>query len=730
MVKLPKPIQALVLAGALGSAVHGVGAQTFNDPSYSVPNYIQSSQQESLQKGQIKGAICFFTFNNQVYYLWNDERVVSEDGKESYFLKDGKYVSDSGKILPSEFNNELKKAMDVVKLKETKDNARVVDYFTYVNPKNNEKNAFMIFSDGTSGFKYGFYDVDKGGVFFDSNNNQKREKGDIPMSKEFSEKFISKLENLFQKKGMPSQLTFPPLTPEEKMRISNQIEDYTDSKRLVNNYDDTKVWEAIAQLRNIPGYDDSGIKTDIKQLSGKYDKLETIIQDMGSANKTLGDSLLDKLENNEKEIAELRKEIESAKKSPGYDISELEDRLNYLIGENTTIKSIQQDLASLKGLEGIIASQGADINLLKDKPGYDDSEVWKAIQGLKDRPGYDDSEVWKAITGILYRLNEDEAKTLENSLSISNIDYTLKNYDTKSKEGTSDSSKDKNSEEPKIEKPKEVIIETKGTQIEEMLGLTSSKANSEEVSPEKQETEIRISDQYISPTIVPTSEVPENGTPIPISDKSKLEELKKDETGKISKRKPGLGFVVSPEVTFEQDEKDTFGLRTGIIYDFNDLVGLGANISFRMPEDKLIEFYQSEISPITGRYFEGSITSKTRKVLGGNLELRVSNFLLGAGMNIESGINETKEQIIKHNNDEDIILAQNTGAEGYSINSFNGYIGLDFPINQNFALRGYLGYENQGKDDEGKSKDNFFLGVGGTIKLGSSLNNPSKNQGK
>ncbi len=270
---------AILSTTLLSGANKFANAQTFNDPSYSIPNYIQTMKEDNSKKGQIKGAVCFFNYNNNLYYLWGDGKVISETG-ESFSFKDGKFISDKGIVMSNNFNKELEKAMSIVNLKETRDNARVVDYFNYTNPKTKENNVFMVFSDGTVGFKYGFYSMDMNGSFYDENNNKIFDGKDILMSDSFSEKYASKLEEVLSRSGSPSKLVFLPIDSKERIDMNNSLLNYKlykNQKGKDKSKDNTDVNKTNQETKTVfveNPYNPKPLEDRLDLLSQRIDNLE------------------------------------------------------------------------------------------------------------------------------------------------------------------------------------------------------------------------------------------------------------------------------------------------------------------------------------------------------------------------------------------------------------------------------------------------------------------------
>jgi hypothetical protein len=686
---------AILSTALLSGANKFANAQTFNDPSYFVPNYIQTMKEENLKKGQLTGAKCFFSFNNHLYYLWGDGRIISETG-ESFFNNNGKFVSDKGTIMPNEFNKELQKAINIVDLKEKKDNARVVDYFTYTNPKTNENNVFMVFSDGTVGFKYGFYSMGMNGSFYDENNNKVFDGKDILMSDNFSEKYASKLEETLSRQGSPSQLVFLPIDSKERTDMNNSLLNYKlykNQKGKDKSEDNINVNKKDQETKTIfveNPYNPKPLEDRVNFLTERVTNLEnkpsptpitTIIEK--NVENPYDDSEIKKDYNNK--IQGLSKEVENFKIDLAASLVGVSQNNKYFAEEkyNELFNKYNELSNKFGDLEKSLISTKLDIeSLYSDKKG-NTSEPSNTIQSV-----YDDSK----IRGEIQVLNEQ----------MSQIQSYMKTFEDYIKNNSNNKTEIVSSEKPnqntttlsegiiipspenssKNDKPKETIIE--------------SKDNPHETVIESKGTQIS--------TIIGSDEV------------QKLDESKKPYEApnkKTIKRNPGLYFTAEPLIVLDKDGYAGMGVNTGIIYNFNDTIGLGAKLSLRGLQDRLLESYTGEVSPITKRYAQGTKTSTNRTSIGGDLELRIGPVIFGAGANIESGIENTLEQIIKQTDEGNQVLRSNTSSIGYSVNSVNGYIGLDLPINENLTGRVFVGYENQGV-----GKDRGFIGIGTSIKLG------------
>jgi len=717
---------ALLSTALLSGANKFANAQTFNDPSCSVPNYIQSLKTSQDQKGQIKGAVCFFSYKDNLYYLWNDGKVFSEKG-DSFSLNNGKFVSNTGVNMPNEFNQELQKSLDIVNLKERQDNARVVDYFSYKNPKTNENNVFMVFSDGSVGFKYGMYSMGMNGSFYDQNNNKVFDGKDIFMSEVFSDKYGSKLEDVLSKNGSPSQLVILPINPKERTDMNNSLLNYKYYKNQIGknnqsenrNENEEPKTVTVTQLVENP-YNPKPLEDRLNLLDEKISNLvskpsaePTIIKESTTIEnpynpKPLEDrlNLLDEkfsnvnqrvsgLENqpvvnyNEK-IETLSKEIQDTK-------SQLELTLaDSLVGVSKNNQSLidkkYNELSNkISELETSLISTKLDVDSLysnksvpseekmMQKP-YDDSQLRGEIANLKEQVGKFEEYINKSKT-------ESKKETTTETPTTPKVLITTE----VPKETTNEITKETPKEQPK---PKEEIIESKGNVNETVI--------------ESKGTQIS--------QIIGSDEVQEL-----------TEEQKKNyetSTKKPIKRNPGLYIIGEPVMALDKNGYAGFGINTGFIYNFNDTVGVGAKILFKGLKDQLLESYKGEVSPITKRYAQGTKTATNLTGIGGDLELRIGPVLLGAGAEIRSGIENTLEEIMKQTEDGNEVLRSNTSSIGYSINSVNGYIGLDLPLTENITGRIFGGYESHGAG-EGSG----FFGIGTSIRLGNKQENKS-NQDK
>jgi hypothetical protein len=252
------------------------------------------------------------------------------------------------------------------------------------------------------------------------------------------------------------------------------------------------------------------------------------------------------------------------------------------------------------------------------------------------------------------------------------------------------------------DKPNETVIESKGTQIQTIIGnenlLNESSTNNEN---SKEDNEIKIENNQT-----------EKQTPLPKLPNDKLYTDK--QYNDKHKNNQNLSFIIEPFIPLDKEGIYGFGLRTGILYDFDENVGLGVNVSFEKIKDKMVDSYTGPIYPGSNIFVSGQKERINSGKIGLNGELRIWKFLLGGGIKIEPGIEKTLEQILrKTENGNDEVLESNSNSVPYLINSINGYIGAIIPINENLSGRLTLGYENSGV-----GKDSYSIGLGASIKLG------------
>lgn len=546
----------------------------------------QANAQSTFQtyKPEISGVTNIFGYNGITYGLWPDKKITSEEGK-TYFLKENKWVSESGEIMPIEFNQELEKSANAINLKAKENNSRIVDYFTFFHSPSKQKNTIVVYSDGTAALGNFIYDFDKQGAFYDENRNSKRDPKEQGMGEGFTKLYYEKLKSLVKKQGLISKWIFPPLSERERLDMALQVEDYEDFlshdeikaevRELRKKYDEKfqSLNKDIDLLKitddqNAIAYDDSALKgmineqgKDIQKNSEKISELEVKLNEYGlsekSANKVYIENSYDDSKVKEN-ISSLYKEIEELKVAL-IGVSEFNQST-----QNTNYSALEGKIKALDekicGLEKITSLDKG--NIIQ----YDDSKIREDISQIKKQ-----LEILKPFCG-----NETTQEQKQEQ------------YQQHPEQ------KQEEEQEYRIDKPSKINLNEEGLNKEELNKNCKTKP-------------------HISQII----------------------------------RTPGLSFSVGPEIYFDSDGNEGAALNLGIRYDIDKMFGLGINTSIGGSPNKVIESYNETLNPSTGRYAQGKITNTNRMNFGVCGEVRVGPVILGGGAEFESGIKSTLEQIIE-----------------------------------------------------------------------------------
>jgi len=126
-----------------------------------------------------------FESGNKSYLILQDGTVTPAKEEGKIILKDNKWISQEGKVMSNQFQNEVAKVLKTAKEKDKK-GMKMVDFFEYKNAKG-ATNCFNLWSDGTISF--GPYEIESKKVwFYDSNENGKFDSKDGYMSGSFNTK--------------------------------------------------------------------------------------------------------------------------------------------------------------------------------------------------------------------------------------------------------------------------------------------------------------------------------------------------------------------------------------------------------------------------------------------------------------------------------------------------------------------------------------------------------------
>jgi len=603
-------------------------AQTFNQP-----------------KPEIKGAVSFFGYNNSPYTIWPEGKITSENG-QTYLLKEKNCISETGDIMPASFFKEAETALTVASSKLVKDKARVLDYFTYFHTPSKQLNTFPIFSDGKAYLGANCYDIDADhDVFNDPEADGLFGPKDQQMSPEFAKTYIDALKKIKEVSGLTSSSIFPPISERERLTVAFQIEDHKDylqnkGSSIVNenyqivlnrlNQTEKNIFdlkEDIKLMKDAPGYDVSQMNADIEVLKGEKEK---ILKSLEELTKT------------EPKIVYVENSYnDSALKAADTKITAEIDGIKVKVNEYNT---------TLNGYDIALKALGLEVKELKNAPNQETkyldlekrvTKVEEANSDVQSRNIYDGSLLWNEVNKLKNKPIYDDQKVWD---AISVLQNTP-GYNDK----------------PVLDKIE--ALRTKLKLLEPLEGIAKFVEESN-----KPTTDV--------PAVVPQTSLAEE-------EKSVLYEQPTPIVTPVEEEAKQNAYFTTLAGLFVGEKGPYVRMGMNLEFMLKEKLALGLGVRMNiLNQNELLESVSGDIGN-TGHTYEGTTTSKNRVSIEGILSVLSDPLMLEFSLGNQIEDIETIETI----RDPDGEVSQNDPLlQQVSTLKYGMGVGMTIPTNKNFNL--------------------------------------------